>query len=63
MIGNFTDMELIKNKVFTVRQGCFEKDRQLFEHEFVIQRTVPDLVFKQSLTFCKSSVSSCFHNA
>ena len=63
MIGNFTDMELMKHKVFTIRQGCFEKDGQLFEHEFVIQRAVPDLVFKQSLAFRESAMASCFHNA
>ena len=53
----------MKNKELTVRQGCFDKDRQLFNHVFVIQSTVPDLVFKQSLTFRKSSMTSGFHNA
>lgn len=63
MTGNFTGIKLMRNKALTVRQGSFEKDRQLFEHVFVIQRTVPDLVFKQSLTFGQSAMTSCFHNA
>lgn len=53
----------MSKKAVTVRQGCFEKDRQLFKHVFAIQRTVPDLAFKQSLTFRKTAMAPCFYNA